>query len=350
VAKKVKQTTLPRWRGFNLLDMFTMKDGEGRFREEDFQIISEMGFDFVRLPLCYTLWTKTPAWEDIYSIEEQAVAKIDEAVRLGQKYGIHVNVSFHRGPGYSVNHEREEPYVLWRDQEALDAFQYHWRYFARRYQGIPNSQVSFNLLNEPAREDGILTHASHERVMRATVKAIHEEDPQRLIILDGMVWGNEPIPELADLAHDNVAHSTRAYVPMSVTHYKASWVAESANYPAPQWPGGVQDMRHNPDGTWQTVGRRELEEHYSNWARLAAETGVGVHCGEGGAFNQTPHPVVLSWLDDVLDILTSYQIGYALWNFRGAFGIMDSERADVAYEEYRGHKLDRAMLNVLQKY
>lgn len=344
----MRQTALPRWRGFNLLDMFTMKDTQGRFREEDFQMISDLGFDFVRLPLCYTLWTKSPAWEDVRSIEEAEVEKIDEAVRLGKQYGVHVNISFHRGPGYSVNHEREEPYVLWRDAEALDAFIYHWNYFARRYKGESNRDVSFNLLNEPARDDGILTHASHERVMRATVAAIHEIDPDRLILLDGMVWGNEPIPELADLP--NVGHSTRAYVPMSVTHSKAGWVAESANYPEPKWPGGVQDMRHNPDGTLQTVGREELLAHYQRWAQLAVETGVGVHCGEGGCFNQTPHGVVLAWADDVLDILTSFNIGYALWNFRGAFGIVDSGRADVAYEDWRGHKLDRALLSVLQKY
>lgn len=346
----MRQTALPRWRGFNLLDMFTMRDTQGRFQETDFQMISDLGFDWVRLPLCYTLWTRSPAWEDVYNIEEAALEKIDHAVRLGQKYGIHVNISFHRGPGYSVNAERREPYVLWRDAEALDAFLFHWRTFARRYRGISNQDVSFNLLNEPARGDGILTHDSHARVMRAAVTAIHEIDADRLILLDGMVWGNEPLPELADLAADHVGHSTRAYVPMSVTHYKASWVAESSQYPQPKWPGGVQDMRHNPDGTLQTIGREELQAHYEQWARLASETGVGVHCGEGGAYSKTPHDVVLAWLDDVLDILTSFNIGYALWNFRGDFGILDSHRSDVAYEDYRGHQLDREMLDILKKY
>lgn len=346
----MKQTTLPRWRGFNLLDMFTMRDTQGEFQESDFQIISDLGFDWVRLPLCYTLWTKSPAWNDIRQIEEAGLEKIDRAVRLGQKYGVHVDISFHRGPGYSVNGERQEPHVLWNDAEALDAFLFHWRTFARRYRGISNREVSFNLLNEPARDDGILTHDSHARVMRAAVAAIHEIDAERLILLDGMVWGNEPLPELADLAGDHVAQSTRAYVPMSVTHSKASWVAESDHYPAPKWPGGVQDMRHNPDGTLQTIGREELQAHYERWAKMAVETGVGVHCGEGGCFNQTPHDVVLAWLEDVLDILTSLNIGYALWNFRGGFGVLDSGRKDVAYEDYRGHLLDRKMLDVLQRY
>jgi hypothetical protein len=30
--------------------------------------------------------------------------------------------------------------------------------------------------------------------------------------------------------------------------------------------------------------------------------------------------------------------------------VMDSGRADVQYEDFRGHKLDRKMLDLLQRY
>jgi endoglucanase len=36
-----------------------------------------------------------------------------------------------------------------------------------------------------------------------------------------------------------------------------------------------------------------------------------------------------------------------MWNLRGTFGIVDSQRADVVYENFRGHKLDRKMLELL---
>jgi hypothetical protein len=51
---------------------------------------------------------------------------------------------------------------------------------------------------------------------------------------------------------------------------------------------------------------------------------------------------------DTLDILKSYNIGIALWNFRGDFGVLDSRREDVAYEDWHGHKLDRKLLTLLQ--
>jgi endoglucanase len=55
-------------------------------------------------------------------------------------------------------------------------------------------------------------------------------------------------------------------------------------------------------------------------------------------------------MDDVLSILKDYNIGYALWNFRGSFGVLDSGRADATYQDFHGHKLDHKLLSLLQEY
>jgi endoglucanase len=39
--------------------------------------------------------------------------------------------------------------------------------------------------------------------------------------------------------------------------------------------------------------------------------------------------------------------GWSLWNLRGGFGVVDSQRPDVAYEDFHGHQLDRKMLELL---
>ena len=328
------QTALPRWRGFNLLEMFTSKS-DGNFREDDFRWIADWGFDFVRLPMCYLLWIED---DDVFRVREDVLQKLDRAVNWGEKYGIHVCLNFHRVPGYSVNREKQEPFNLWKDAKALEAFCFHWELFAKRYKGIPSRRLSFNLVNEPvAPSEKGMTRADHERVMRAATAAIHKVDPDRLIIVDGVSWGNLTCPELADL---KVAQSCRAYVPMGVSHYKASWVG-AENWAEPTWPGALHGKE-----PWD---RARLEKHYEQWAELARK-GVGVHCGEGGAFNQTPHEVFLHWFRDVLVILTSHGIGYALWNLRGSFGILDSGRKDVEYEEWHGHKLDRKLLELLQSF
>ena len=329
-----KQTVIPRWRGFNLLGAFVMSS-PGHFEEEDFQLISEMGFNFVRLPLNYTFWID---YNDPFEINEKKLEIVDQAVLWGEKYGIHVNVALHRAPGFSVAKDRVEPFDLWHDAEALEAFRLHWSTFAARYKGRNNDKVSFNLVNEPA---GVAPE-DHARVMRSTVQAIHEKDAERLVILDGLNYGNIPMSDLGDLAKDHVAQSCRAYIPAGVSHFRAEWVDRKRNFPEAQWPNGYAQ-----DGLWD---RERMEKHYGAWVAMAENFGMGVHCGEGGCHNRTPHDVVLRWMEDVLDILTSYNIGYALWNFKGSFGILNSGRDDVNYEDYKGHKLDRKMLDLMKKY
>jgi endoglucanase len=78
--------------------------------------------------------------------------------------------------------------------------------------------------------------------------------------------------------------------------------------------------------------------------------GVRVYVGETGTPKTSPHNVYLAWMQDNLENWKAAGWGWALWNFRGEFGIFDSERADVEYEDFRGYKLDRKLLNLLQNY
>jgi endoglucanase len=71
--------------------------------------------------------------------------------------------------------------------------------------------------------------------------------------------------------------------------------------------------------------------------------------GEWGAFNQPPHKVVPAWMQDCLDLWKSAGWGWALWNLRGPFGVLDSGLSDVNYEDFHGHKLEREMLKLLQQ-
>lgn len=313
-----------------------MPTSTGDVQEDDYRWMADWGFNFIRLPACYTLWIEG---DDVHRFHEPMLDKIDRAIELGRKYGIHMCLNFHRAPGYCVNPDLKEPFDLWKDQAALDAFCFHWEMFARRYRGIPSEQLSFNLVNEPVAPspDG-MTRGDHERVVRFATATIHSVDPQRLIIADGVSWGNDPSPDLADLG---IAQSCRAYVPMGISHYKAPWWPPAEKLPPPAWPGGWND-----GVLWN---RQTLEQHYERWGKLAAQ-GVGVHCGEGGAFMHTPHDIVLRWYRDVLEILTADNIGFALWNFRGSFGILDSDRKDVAYENWHGHQLDTKLLALIREF
>lgn len=321
---------LPRWRGFNLLEKFTKRrDGNPAFREEDFAWMAEWGFNFVRLPMSYLCWSDPADWR---KLREDELKHIDQAIEFGKQHGIHVNLNFHRAPGYCVN-PPEEPKDLFKDAEALDVCCVHWAAFARRFKGIPNRLVSFDLLNEP--KD--LPDADYIRVVRAMVEAIRAEDPQRLIIADGLRWGRKPVPGLASLG---LGQSTRGYDPMRISHHGASWV-NGQNWPVPAWP-----LELKAGDVWDKARLRR--EVIAPWQELEQQ-GVGVHVGEWGAYQKTPHAVALAWMKDFLELWKEAGWGWAVWNFRGSFGILDNDRTDLKYEDWHGHKLDRAMLDLLRQ-
>jgi endoglucanase len=81
---------------------------------------------------------------------------------------------------------------------------------------------------------------------------------------------------------------------------------------------------------------------------LAAQ-GIAIHFGEMGCYKHTPPQVVIAWFRDTLSVLRELHTGWALWNFRGPFGVLDSERPGTKYETWQGHQLDRELLNLLQQ-
>ena len=320
---------LPRWRGFNLLDKFNAGSNKP-FAERDFADIAELGFNFVRLPMDYRCWTDR---NDPTKLKEPVLEEIDQAVAFGKKYGIHVQPNFHRAPGFTVASPPEKT-SLWTDAATLETCARHWAAFATRYQGIPNTQVSFNLINEP---DDKVKPDDYRRVVARLAAAIREKDPGRLIVCDGRSWGNTPPTELIGL---NVAASMHDYQPMALTHYKASWAGWNEDWPEPVWPLTKADGK--------TFGRGQIRrEVLAPWKAFEGK-GVGVMVGEFGCHNQGPHRFILSWMNDTLQEFKRVDFGWALWNFTGSFGIFDSGRFDVSYDTWHGRKLDRGMLELLQ--
>lgn len=471
---------LPEWHGFNLLEKFQNNGNTPPFVETDFQYIHELGFNFVRLPMDYRVWIKNGDWNQF---NVQQLEQIDQAIQWGKQYSVHVDVNFHRAPGYTVA-SPPEPTDLWTNPETQKVCAKHWAVFAKRYKDIPNNHLSFNLFNEPAN----VSRDAYLKVVRIMAEAIRAEDPKRLIISDGLKWGTEPLPELAQL---NIAEATRGYSPFQLTHYKASWAKGADRFPEPTWPryraygnlfapekqgmspeslkpltitgtfseptqlrihlesvssratlvakadtvvfwektfvcgpgkGEWKESNYFPQwNTYQNVYDRdylaiipagtkrvELSVKEGDWLSISViglgradgqedklsldnawdqepaqiaytpnalsnrlrtseredrqwlwdttivpwlvvrDQGIGVIVGEFGAYNKTPHEVTLAWLEDCLANWKRAEFGWAMWNFRGPFGVLDSGRSDVEYEDFHGHKLDRKMLDLLQ--
>lgn len=350
---------LPRWRGFNILDFFSPRRYEANPKRlaatvQDFKWIADWGFDFIRIPIAYPAYLKydpasgkdiTP--EETTLFREEAVEAIEYIVDAANRQGLHVSLNLHRAPGFCINAGFHEPFNLWKDETAQQAFYTHWDMWAKRLKNISSKMLSFDLVNEPCYKEDMndqfspskpIPGETYRLVAKNCLEVIHKQTPDRLVVADGNHGGSLVIPELTDLP---IGQSCRGYYPHYISHYRASWVWKKPDdAPMPVWPGKI-------DG--QDFNRQKLEEFYKPWIDLVKQ-GVGVHCGECGCFRETPHEVFLAWFNDQLDILTQNGIGWGLWNFRGDFGLLDSNRKDIAYAEWHGHKLDKKLLELLQKY
>src|SRR5215471_14249737 len=229
---------IPRWRGFNLQGDFA-SSGHA-YEEADFAIMADWGFDFARIPLSYWVWSSPENWT---VIREEPLAEIDRAAELGGKYKIHINLNFHRIPGYCINDRHLEPVDLFAGtqverEKALSAAVFHWRAFAARYKGIPNSRLSF---------------------------------------VDGIDIGQTPVIGIAELG---VVQSTRGYLPKAISHYQATWVPtdEFETFNAPAWPL-IDDLGR----TWN---QERLQQEYIEKYQPLVDRGVKVHVGEWGVFNK----------------------------------------------------------------
>ncbi len=309
----------------------------GQVFESDFKLVSELGFNFVRLPISYRLFT-TP--EHPFTFDEDKLKKLDEAVEFADRYNIHLNINLHRVPGYCINSDDvDDPFKLGIDEDAEKFFTEMWRVLTARYRGIPNRKVSFNLLNEGAepkmhREDYI-------RVMHNVAAAVHEIDEDRFCILDGWACGDEFVPELADVP--NSGQACRGYFPRELTHYTRFWCCQTK----PAWPL-TGEWPGQEGWLWN---REKLYEIYSAWADFSRKEQIPIHCSELGCIDLTSASVFYSWLEDLLSVLNELKIGFAFWDVSGEFGIMNVKRAGVSETIRIGdYILDATLIKILQKH
>lgn len=361
------ESSIPLWRGFNIVDLFSTSVrwkehfpmDDGLVSEKDFAMVEELGFNFVRIPMSYLFFGKgrygrTP--------DETRLFLLDRVVEFGQRYGIHVMLAFHRAPGYCVTStspfDFPEKGNLFTDEEEQRDFVTWWSAVAERYKGVPRDALSFDLVNEPLN----IPDDQLEDAFLPVIEAITAIDNERLIQVEGAYrFGTgsfEAAPTPASISTlPNVVNSIHVYSPTGLTHFQCPWSegmpSGGSTHPVPTWPYQQPeradfDIRYTPDGSkvWDREALRDLLRPHIE----LAQAGHPVHIGEMGAYSVLPHDVFLAYMDDLVGLLAEHDIGYALWNFRGPFGILDSGRADAEYVDFHGHQLDKKLLDVLRAH
>ena len=203
---------LPKWNGVtvpNLQEYGLEYDGQPQvFIRGDMENISQLGFNFVRVPLDTRLFFDP---DDPSFVHLEKLVNLDELISWGAEFGTHVCIDVHFSVGFTTDGDSTND-TMWANPEEQEIFLSFWDMLAERYQEIPSNLLSFNLINEP---NWGVDEETYAGLMRRAMERIRTHTPDRLIFVDMLNGAKEPVYSLSE---DNVAQSFHFYEPNALTH------------------------------------------------------------------------------------------------------------------------------------
>lgn len=267
--------------------------------ERDFQEIHNSGFNFVRI---WTSWyhllspymnTANPVRLDEETMNRTDVVNLkeleywDQLLAWAMEYDVHIQICFTDTPGldisvfnagwgdwFNTEYCTDE---IFKNKEVQQTSADWWRMLSKRYAQIPNTYLSFNLINEPDPESDEI----YAEALRPSVEAIWEECPDRLIVCD--VETHMPITG-AEMAKMGCALSCHDYIPHDFCEvYVEKAIEDPSYYTSMTWPYVYEedmliDAESAKDIVAYSVGS------YNVIKQTAEEYGVGFMVNEFGYF------------------------------------------------------------------
>jgi len=297
----------------------------------DMALMAKLGFDHVRLSIdagaleASFRGTGGPA---------DFMTRLDRAVDTMLGDGLAVMIDLH--PDESFKQQ------LRSGDDGVDRLVMLWRKLAGHYANRDPGRVFFEIMNEPEVTDTYRWAGIQSRV----AAAIREAAPMHTIIATGSSWSDIwNLLALEPLTDGNVIYNFHFYEPHEFTHQGATWGSpwwsDTHNIPYPATEASMAELlKEVPDA----ADRFELENYWLNhWdahhIRLmideAAEWGRANHvpliCDEFGAFrDHMDADSRMNWLRDVRTALEADGIGWAMWDYRGGFGVVQKQDGQPA--------------------
>jgi hypothetical protein len=172
----------------------------------DIDAMARWGFNSVRLPMHYALYTLPVAQEPVAGEQtwvEEGFRRTDQLLAWAKANDLYLILDLHAAPGgqgNDINISDRDPDApsLWDDPRQQDKMVALWRELARRYKDEPHI-AAYDLINEPnwgfadkqdkngCKENG---NAPLRDLLVRTTRAIREVDKRHLIVIEGNCWGN----------------------------------------------------------------------------------------------------------------------------------------------------------------
>lgn len=299
---------------------------------QDISLIARLGFDNLRIAVDAGALEQEP--RDAAGLNAEYVGHLDHAVDSCLANGLAVQIDLHPTDNYKQQ--------LHSSLAAADQLVSLWRKLAAHYAGRNPELLFFEILNEPQITSRTRWSSMQERV----AGAIRTVAPRNTIIATGPNYSSiYDLLALHPLPDGNVIYSFHFYDPHEFTHQGATWglpwwqythgipyPPDDAKMPAllTQVPA-LQD-RYTLENYWldHWDGRhiRMLIDEAAAWAH---QYNVPLICNEFGVFKNNTDPVSrANWIRDVRTALEADNIGWAMWEYRGSFGLVNKQDGQPA--------------------
>ena len=303
--------------------------------DADIALIAKMGFDHVRISI-----DPMPLAAAMYGFSRGGnsnpdfLKQLDHAVDTMLANKLAVIIDIHPSDDYKQR--------LGADDQAVERFTSMWRRLAAHYADRDPNMLFFEILNEPEIHDAYRWEGIETRV----AAAIREQAPHHTIIAAGAVWSDIwDLLAIEPLADGNVIYNFHFYEPHEFTHQGATWSTPWYSYehgiPYPATDSSMTELlKEVPDA----VSRYSMEKYWldgwnahriqmmiDNAAAWAHDNHVPLTCNEFGVIRSFPDPVSrATWLHDVRTALEADGIGWAMWDYRGNFGVVTKQNGQPA--------------------
>ena len=286
-------------KGINLGNMFEAPS-EGDWGEvwkpEDFDIIKELGFSHVRIPIRWETAARSSE-NPPYEIDSGFMDRITEVVDAALARDLMVIINMHHHDGLFADPEGQKPRFLAQ-----------WKQISEQFRGYPDGLL-FEVLNEP---HGNLTPELWNDFFADALKVIRETNPKRTVVMGTAEYGGlQGVPFLRLPDDKNLILSVHYYNPFRFTHQGAEWSGEEAK----TWLGTK----------WRDTEaeRRTVVNEFTQVIGFSKQHNIPVHIGEYGAYHTADMDSRVRWTRFLSNWFADQGFSAAYWEYNAGFGIYD---------------------------
>lgn len=329
--------------GINLSEWFAqVYDPRGYTKEhfqdwttsDDIALIKSAGFDHVRLSV-----NPQPMMDAERKSDGGAeyFGYLDSAMKMILAAGLAVELDMHPDSDFKGRLAKEDDFV--------EHFADFWRGVAEHYSSWDPDRVFFEILNEPEMRDSYRWYGVEAKL----AAAIRQAAPSHTIIAAGARWDDDDdMIFLEPLRDPNVIYVFHFYEPHIFTHQGATWGAyfwrwvNGLHYPSspenaaevatavPEAVHRLDVIRYGQDH-WDAP---RIEAEVNQAADWAKHNGVPLICNEFGVYRRFADPQDRPrWITDVRSSLERHDIGWAMWDYSGSFGVVTKMNGKATLDE-----------------